>query len=214
MDIIKYNQIRQQLVSCENIEEIKDIRDKTVALRSYAKQCKESLEKQNEIAEIKLRAERRCGQLLEKMDKSKGNADRGKDRGKKTLEEIGVNRNQSSNWQKLARMSNEDFEKWLEEKKTAGEEITLSSILRDYIEVSNKESEDFGVDFEIPEYDEDRDSRISLVNYVDTGLSSKTFVFNKSDLIEILEILKGRTPEEQGKLIYSTLKEFKKHDNN
>jgi len=67
-------------------------------------------------AEIRVRAERRCGQLLKEMPKAKGaaNGAPGPGRGNKTvsdeatafssptLSQLGVTRDQSSEWQKLA----------------------------------------------------------------------------------------------------------------
>lgn len=43
---------------------MKLIRDKAEALRQYIRQQKGSLEMQNQCAEIKLRAERRAGEML------------------------------------------------------------------------------------------------------------------------------------------------------
>ena len=42
------------------------------SLRAYAKQAGESLENQNLMAEIKLRAERRAGEILQDMEKATG----------------------------------------------------------------------------------------------------------------------------------------------
>ena len=41
-------------------------------MRAYAKQAKESLQVQNHIAEIKLRAERRIGEFSRELPKSEG----------------------------------------------------------------------------------------------------------------------------------------------
>ena len=54
------------------IDEVKEIRSKAEALRMYAKQAGESLEMQNNCAEIKIRAERRAGELLRETDKNRG----------------------------------------------------------------------------------------------------------------------------------------------
>lgn len=46
--------------------------------RAYAKQVGESLEVQNDICEIKLRAERKMGEMLKEMPKNKGKLKQGK----------------------------------------------------------------------------------------------------------------------------------------
>ncbi len=53
---------------------MKDIRDKALAMQAYARQAQDN-ELQIWAGEIKMRAERRAGQLLKDMDKSKGGGD-------------------------------------------------------------------------------------------------------------------------------------------
>jgi hypothetical protein len=48
----------------ESLEDIKGIRDKAEVLRQYAAQAGAGLEAQNKCAEIKLRAERKAGEVL------------------------------------------------------------------------------------------------------------------------------------------------------
>ena len=47
-----------------DLDEIKELRDKVETLRLYVKKADESLKKQNQFAELKIRAEHRCGELL------------------------------------------------------------------------------------------------------------------------------------------------------
>jgi len=47
-----------------DLEEIKELRGRVEALRLYAKKADESLKKQNQFAELEIRAEHRCGELL------------------------------------------------------------------------------------------------------------------------------------------------------
>lgn len=69
-------------------------------------------EAENKATRIRLRAERRCGELLKEM-KQNGTRDQGKggdrkspsDRPTVKLEDLGISRQQSSDWQKMA----EDF---------------------------------------------------------------------------------------------------------
>src|SRR5688572_22942647 len=64
------------LSKVESLDEVKDIRDKAEALAKYAKATKLGLQAQNSAAEIKIRAERRGGELLKEM-KDRGERRRG-----------------------------------------------------------------------------------------------------------------------------------------
>ncbi len=92
-------------------------------MEAYFKQAKNT-EAERCACEIRLRAERKAGQLLSKMEKNRGGGDRKSDhpsRGttgdKSTLSDLGVTRDQSSRWQALAGVPEEDFEKSLGAKK-------------------------------------------------------------------------------------------------
>ena len=54
------------------MDEVKGIRDQAEALRRYARKGGESLQLQNDIAAIKLRAERKAGTLLADMGPQHG----------------------------------------------------------------------------------------------------------------------------------------------
>ena len=72
MELIHFNKAKQELSIATKIDEVKEVRDKAEALRAYAKQSNESLEMQNQCAEIKIRAERRAGELLKDQKKATG----------------------------------------------------------------------------------------------------------------------------------------------
>jgi hypothetical protein len=55
---------RRALVEAKDLPEVKDIRDKVLAIQTYLHQQQCSLAALNIVAELKLRAERRLGQLL------------------------------------------------------------------------------------------------------------------------------------------------------
>ena len=88
----------------------------------YAKQAK-NLDAEKHAAEIRVRAERRCGELLAEMPKAtpSGNNQHGKvevsedSTHPKTLSDLGITRDQSSQWQKLAAVPAPEFEAALAE---------------------------------------------------------------------------------------------------
>ena len=67
MQLVRWEKAKQAIAEAKSIDEIKEIRDKMQALHAYSKQAKESLVVQNNIAEIKIRAERRAGEMLKEI---------------------------------------------------------------------------------------------------------------------------------------------------
>src|SRR3972149_800455 len=67
-----FDAARQALALASSIDEVKLIRDQAEAIRQYIRQQKGSLEMQNQAAEIKIRAERRAGEMLRDMEKAPG----------------------------------------------------------------------------------------------------------------------------------------------
>lgn len=54
------------IAECHRLDEVKDIRDKARALEMYARQAR-NLEAERKACEIRLRAERRSGELLREL---------------------------------------------------------------------------------------------------------------------------------------------------
>jgi hypothetical protein len=128
---------------------VKAIRDKAEAVRVYAKQARD-LEMQNMACEIRLRAERRAGQLLLDMEKNHGTRGDGRPRkdGTKSrrssgttayppkLEDIGVTKDQSSKWQRLASLVDEaTFERALVQAREKYGELTNAALLCEIREI-------------------------------------------------------------------------------
>jgi hypothetical protein len=88
----------------------KHIRDQAEAFRVYAKQQSEGLDAQNYAAEIKLRAERKCGELLRHMDLHGSNQHKRKLHDETSLDDLGISKTQSHRWQTEAAVEEDDFE--------------------------------------------------------------------------------------------------------
>ncbi len=92
---------KEILEAAHSVDEVKDIRDKALAMEAYARQVQDN-EMQIWAGEIKMRAERRAGQMLKDMDKATGG--RPEKTGYKvlpvnsapTLSEVGITPKQSS----------------------------------------------------------------------------------------------------------------------
>ncbi len=115
------------LSQAKNLSDVLEIRDKAEAIRVYIKAAGEGLEVQNQAAEIKLRAERKAGELLAGMEKHNGDP---RLHDATRLEELGINKTQSSRWQREASVPDEAFEKHIAECHEKGFELTQSGLLK------------------------------------------------------------------------------------
>lgn len=151
MQLVKYEAMRQAIIAAHSVDELKDIRDKAEALRQYAKQSKMGVQDINRVTEIKLRAERRAGELLKETPLNTGA--KGQLNGNPLfggsivlppkndalmLSDVGINKTQSSRWQMLATLPEELFESALEEYKEREVELTTASIMGIAKEHKNK----------------------------------------------------------------------------
>ena len=119
MELVKYDAMVTAIQICEKVDEVKDIRDKAVALEAYAKQAN-NMEAERQCALIRVRAERKCGQMLRDTEKAKGSDVAGRPdldgrrelpaNPPKTLSDMGITKDQSSTWQKLANVPEDEFE--------------------------------------------------------------------------------------------------------
>jgi hypothetical protein len=125
--LVKYDAMCSAIAVCSRVDEAKEIRDKARALEVYAKQA-QNREAERKAAEIRIRAERRAGQLLKETKQNGQRKGRG---GKETqmsrsttigLPDLGITRDQSSQWQRLAEIPEREFEE--EIKKSGGPPCT------------------------------------------------------------------------------------------
>ena len=72
MELVKYDAMRLAIAEAHAVDEVKGIRDKAQALAEYAKQSRLSVDDINRCCEIKLRAERRAGELLAEVERAQG----------------------------------------------------------------------------------------------------------------------------------------------
>jgi len=136
--MVLYETMCKAIAECHRIDEVKDIRDKAVAFEKYSQQAKN---KDNErlAKEIRLRAERKCGEISAKLPIAKtggdqmslrkrspaqaGNANETK---ATILEHNKISTQQASDWERIASIPKKEFEEQLKEPKVS------TKRLRDY----------------------------------------------------------------------------------
>lgn len=143
--LVRYEQARYALAECQRVDEVKDIRDKAEAMAAYARQAKDT-ELIQWATEIKVRAERKAGELLRQSADSGERFPAGGPRDKQaeshgetrpaTLEELGIRKDQSARWQQLASMSEEHFETAVATAKDTAGQVTTAFMLREAKRVS------------------------------------------------------------------------------
>ena len=141
-NLVKYDAACRALAAAKSVDEVKDIRDKAEAMRAYAKQAKnKALEV--DAAEIRMRAERRLGELIQAQKETvglqagargrKGGGTRGSRKEPQvkqqpTLKEAGIDKKLSSRAQRLAAVPEKQFEgmlgEWRENVAKEGERVT------------------------------------------------------------------------------------------
>ena len=156
MELVKYDKARQALEEAKNFDEVKDIRDKAEAMKAYAKQANDK-EMVMWASEIKVRAERKLGAMLIESAENGTRATQGTHTGNQhtignvvkhdisntspaqppsptpkpvTLPEIGITRDQSSRFQKIAAMPKERFETAVTMAKEVASQVSASLILK------------------------------------------------------------------------------------
>jgi len=131
----KYDTAKHALAVAVEFDEVKDIRDKNVALAEYARQAGDKALLRHATG-IKVRAERKAGQMLAEMQKAKGGRPELTSdtalpvKGQPfTLAQIGIEKHQSSRWQKLAAVPETEFEQAMEAALEIAGEVTTEVII-------------------------------------------------------------------------------------
>jgi hypothetical protein len=118
------------LAETRDLKEVKALRDKAEAARTYAQSAALSLKIQNRAAELKLLAERRAGELLGELVAHGGNRRSSCHHGNLKLSDLGINPNQSSRWRREAAVPEAVFEQYIAAANKLGQDITAQGLLR------------------------------------------------------------------------------------
>ena len=119
----------KQLAEARSIEEVEEIRDAAQAMTHYYRQRGYGLAAINDAAEVKIRAERRMGELLAE------NVSQGRPsikKGSKMLPFLpdDVSKTNSSRWQRIAKIPDPVFEGHISDVRSKEQELTTVGVLR------------------------------------------------------------------------------------
>ncbi len=122
LGLMRYDAMIAAIEECYSVDEVKEIRDRARALEVYAAQAL-NLGAERHAAQIRIRAERRTGEILKEMKESgeRKTAAAGRPKASEaptllqpSLADLGISRDQSSQWQRLAEIPKEKFEEALQ----------------------------------------------------------------------------------------------------
>lgn len=128
------NKATQMLAEVRSVDEAKDLIDLAEAARIYARQVGLGLEAQNHAAEIKIRAQRRAGEILDQMEMNKGgrpSMEENWSQAATSLSDLGITKSDSSRWQTIASIPEKEFNEFIEDIKTSEKELTTAGVLRE-----------------------------------------------------------------------------------
>jgi tRNA1(Val) A37 N6-methylase TrmN6 len=119
---------RRALSQARTLPEVKLVRDKAAVVQQFFKQQRASLAMQNDIAEIKVRAERKAGALLAEMPLHGGDRKSSSHDENLKLADVGISQNESHRWQQEASLPEAAFEAYVATTKQRGQELTSKGV--------------------------------------------------------------------------------------
>jgi N6-adenosine-specific RNA methylase IME4 len=127
--LVRIEAMQRALAETRDIDEIKDIRDKAEAIRLYTRQRGCSLDIQNDAAVIKIRCERRLGELVKENPDIHPGGNQAKLHDV-TLSDFGISKAESHRWQLEASVPEDILKQHIEQTRKAGGEVTTVGLIK------------------------------------------------------------------------------------
>lgn len=136
MKLVAYDQARAALEKAHRLDEVKDIADKAEAMRLYAKQARDP-DMEIWLAEIRLRAMRRLGELSKQLEKAPSGPGRGRKRlpdtgtpfKRETLKRVGISSAQAHRCEMIAKIPTKDFEVYIAQRARERKPVTVDDVV-------------------------------------------------------------------------------------
>ena len=135
--LAKLSAATRALAEARTLDQIKHIMDVAEAARTYARAAKLGLEAANHAAEVKLRAERKAGELLAQLQRDKPgprtelhSSVESNSQYRTVLTENDIAPTTAHRWQTVATVPDEVFEQHIETVKHNQDELTSASVQR------------------------------------------------------------------------------------
>ena len=124
------NELARALSAAAELREIVHVRHSANELCKRLASDPESTYQRLTAAETKLRAERRAGGILAQLKLRGGDRRSERPEGRTSLHDLGISKDQSSKWQKVAAVPEAEFERFIETCHQFSAEITTARLLR------------------------------------------------------------------------------------
>lgn len=125
-ELMELSHLDTMLARATRIDEITEVRARAEAMRVYAVNIRASRQRCQEFAMVRIRAERKCGQVLSGLDMHGNNQHGRKSDNSMSLKDYDVTPDESYRWRTIGRLSDELFDKIMLERYQSGDDITTS----------------------------------------------------------------------------------------
>jgi len=144
MELARYEEARHALQACATVDEAKNIMDKTAALSAYARQVNDK-DMECWLAEMKMRAMRRVGELTSEIKTTQGarnelSTSGGTKSKTEQLKAAGLTKQTVGRYEKLAKVPEDEFETVINAAKKKTESVTFASFDRPEKAKENKKA--------------------------------------------------------------------------
>ena len=129
-ELMELSHLDTMLARATRIDEITEVRARAEAMRTYAVHIKASQEICQEYAMARIRAERKCGQVLASLDLHGNNQHKRKSSNKMSLNDYDITASDSHIWQTIASLPDEKFENIMKERYDSKSDITTTYFYR------------------------------------------------------------------------------------
>ncbi len=129
--LVLIDKARAALAQAQTLSDIGAVREIAERARRYASAAKLGREAENHAARLRIEAERKAGALLAETEKQAGQRTPVESRSvTPRLQDLGVTKKQSSDWQRIARVPDDVFEAHVEQVQRKGDALTTSGVVQ------------------------------------------------------------------------------------